>query len=98
MIPTTDNIEETVREFFRDKPVKRVYLFGSYARGEENENSDVDLLFEYTEPFGLLMKIGMEQDLSDILGRKVDLISHGGIKANFLKYIKDDLRIIYEKS
>lgn len=40
---TTEQIKETVSEYFKDKPVKKVYLFGSYARGEAKEESDVDL-------------------------------------------------------
>ena len=40
---TVQQIKDTVTDYFKDKPVKRVYLFGSYARGEAKENSDVDL-------------------------------------------------------
>jgi predicted nucleotidyltransferase len=44
-----------IQTFFTDKPVKKVYLFGSYARGEADENSDVDLLidWDYTQHIGL---------------------------------------------
>ena len=42
----TEEIKKTVTNYFRDKPVKKVYLFGSYARGEADENSDVDLLVD----------------------------------------------------
>lgn len=43
---TTEQIKQTVTNYFKDKPVKRVYLFGSYARGEADEKSDVDLLID----------------------------------------------------
>lgn len=43
---TTEQIQKTVTDYFKDKPVKKVYLFGSYARGEADEESDVDLTFE----------------------------------------------------
>jgi predicted nucleotidyltransferase len=44
---TTVQIQKVVADYFKDKPVKKVYLFGSYARGEANENSDVDLLLNF---------------------------------------------------
>lgn len=46
---TIGQIKRTVTDYFKDKPVKRVYLFGSYARGDADENSDVDLLVEYND-------------------------------------------------
>ncbi len=72
---TTEQIKQTVTEYFKDKPVKKVYLFGSYARGEADENSDVDLLVEldYSKRIGLMF-YGWYVDLEDILSRKVDVV------------------------
>ncbi len=42
---TIQQIKDTVTDYFKDKPVEKVYLFGSYASGEAKEESDVDLLF-----------------------------------------------------
>ena len=52
---TIEKIKETVTDYFKDKPVKKVYLFGSYARGEAGKGSDVDLLLDldYTQKIGL---------------------------------------------
>ena len=67
---TIQQIKDTVADYFKDKPVKKVYLFGSYARGEATESSDVDLLVEYDESkkrlsfFDTLrFKIGLEEQL-----------------------------------
>ena len=49
MILTTEHIKKVVQEYFKDKPVKKVYLFGSYARGDANENSDIDLVFSLVD-------------------------------------------------
>jgi len=44
---TVQQIKDTVTDYFKDKPVKSVYLFGSYARGDAEENSDIDILFSH---------------------------------------------------
>ena len=49
MILTFEQIQKTVQDYFKDKPVKKVFLFGSYAKGIATENSDVDLLVEYDD-------------------------------------------------
>ncbi len=57
-------------------------LFGSVARGEADEASDVDLAgeFDTAQGFSLIDLVGVEQDLSDLLGRRVDLVSLRGLK------------------
>lgn len=72
---TVQQIQQTVSAYFKDKPVKKVYLFGSYARGEAKEDSDVDLLVEldYEQKIGLeFVRWGMI--LQDKFNRKVDLV------------------------
>ncbi len=95
MVQTSQNIEESVREFFKDKPVKRVYLFGSYARGDENEDSDVDIIGDFPREVGLFGRWKMRDELSEILNRKVDLLNYDSIKKSFWKYIGNDLKLIY---
>jgi uncharacterized protein len=61
-----------IKSFFADKPVKKIYLFGSYARGEADENSDVDLLidWDYTKHIGLDYA-GWWEDIKEIMNKKV---------------------------
>ena len=72
-------------------PIK-VGIFGSYARGENNKNSDLDILVEFRNSPSLLTIIRIENELSDILGIKVDLVTTGAIKNKRIrKSIKKDL-------
>ena len=73
---TIQQIKDAVSDYFKDKPVKSVYLFGSYARGEAKEGSDIDLLFSLKEDtrisyYGLA---GYLLDLEKKLSNKVDLV------------------------
>ena len=66
-----------LRERYR---VQSVEVFGSYARGEEGRNSDLDLLVTFTEPPGLLEFIELEHYLSDTFGVEVDLVLKDTLK------------------
>jgi uncharacterized protein len=72
-------------------PIK-VGIFGSYARGDNNMGSDIDILVEFKESPSLLTLIKLENDLSEILGVKVDLVTTGALKNKRIKKsIKKDL-------
>ena len=70
--------------------VKNIAIFGSYVRGEQNLDSDIDILVEFKEPVGLLF-IHLADFLENILETKVDLITPDAIKPNRRKYIMEDL-------
>ena len=57
-----------------------VSIFGSVARGEERQDSDVDLLLELKPEIGILAFSELRRDLSEIVGRPVDLVTPGGLK------------------
>jgi len=93
--------EETVnkiRKFFKDKPVIKTYLFGSYARNEQDEKSDIDILVEldYTQKVGMEY-IRMQMDLEELLNTKVDLVSAGGISKYIKPFIDKDKVLIFER-
>ncbi|MBD0332747.1 MAG: nucleotidyltransferase domain-containing protein [Chitinophagaceae bacterium] len=94
---TTEEIKRTVAEFFKDKPVKKVYLFGSYARGEADETSDVDLLVEVdnSQKVGLQF-FGWNEELNNVMQIKVDVVSANGLSPYIAPYINKDKRLIYE--
>ncbi len=72
-----------------------VGFFGSYARNEQEENSDLDILITPGVRVNLLDLIGLEQDLSESLGVKVDLITSRSLNPDLKKYIEEDfIRII----
>ena len=66
-------------------------VFGSYARGDENEQSDLDLLIDFEQKVDLLELIGLEQELTEVLGIKVDLITLRSLHASLKPYIESDL-------
>lgn len=66
-----------------------VRIFGSVARGEEREDSDIDFLVDLESDRSLLDRIGLIQDLEDLLGRKVDVATVKGLRAYFRERILD---------
>ncbi|WP_396165602.1 nucleotidyltransferase family protein [Flavobacterium sp.] len=94
----SNNQIDTIQNFFSKQPVLKAYLFGSYVRGEETENSDIDLLVEldYSQPIGLEF-IQMQIDLQKLLSKKVDLVSARGL-SKYLKPILDkEKQLIYAR-
>jgi predicted nucleotidyltransferase len=66
-------------------------IFGSYARSEENTESDIDILIDPAEQTNLLDIIGAEQSLTEILNRKIDLITLRSLNPNIKPSILNDL-------
>jgi predicted nucleotidyltransferase len=67
--------------------VKSIAIFGSYVRGEEKEESDIDLLVEFNGPVSLLHMVSVENYLSDLLGMKVDLVPRKNIREELREVI-----------
>lgn len=92
---------ETIRNFCRQRAVVKAYVFGSYARGEANDNSDVDLLLEldYNRLDGLDY-LGWRQQLRRRLKKKVDIVSdlkpRGYASAKLYERILADRQQVYE--
>jgi len=82
-----------IQNLSRYKP-KRLGIFGSYARGENKANSDLDILVEFGERISLLDLIGLEQDLSEILGVKVDLVTERALSKHVRPYVEKDYQSI----
>lgn len=70
--------------------VVRSSIFGSYARGEETKDSDVDILIEFSRGKSLLDLVGLEQDLEQILDKKVDVVTYKSVNPRLKKYIDED--------
>ncbi|MGQ0793587.1 MAG: nucleotidyltransferase family protein [Deltaproteobacteria bacterium] len=74
--------------------VKSIAIFGSFARNEQNENSDVDILVEFSQSLGVEF-IDLADELEKVLNRKVDLVSKKGIKEKYLKLIEPELSYVW---
>ena len=83
-------LQEHKEELTNRYGVPRIGIFGSYARNEQTEESDVDILVEFERPIGLDF-VSLADHLEALLGFKVDLVSRGAIKPNRWKYVAEDL-------
>ncbi|MBS1790364.1 MAG: nucleotidyltransferase family protein [Acidobacteria bacterium] len=83
-------------EICRQNDVSKIGLFGSMARGEANESSDIDLLVDFSTRKSLIDLVALENQLTDALGRKVDLLTEPAISPYLRDRILADLKVIYE--
>jgi predicted nucleotidyltransferase len=76
---------------------ERIGLFGSFARGEDNSESDIDILVKFHKTLSLLDLVKIHNELSQQIGKKIDLVTEPSLKNERLKKsIYKDLQIIYE--
>ena len=96
---TTQAITRQIAEYFKTQPVLKAWLFGSFARGEETQNSDVDILvqFDHSTPIGLFAYARMHRELETRLGREVDLVEEGTLRPAAYATASKDLKMIYER-
>jgi predicted nucleotidyltransferase len=71
--------------------VKEIGIFGSYVRGEQEEDSDIDILVEFSEPVGFFTFLDLEEYLKELLGIKVDLVSKKALKPTIGQYILQEM-------
>ena len=89
----------SIRQFCRTQPVLRAYLFGSYARGEADEKSDIDLFFDLDyENIDALDFLLWREYLSEALQQKVDVVSGRKPNNHFYRTIEPDLQLVYERA
>ena len=96
-MPDISEIKKIVVPIAYSYGVKRLYLFGSYAKGTTNEKSDIDLLVEKGKPMSLLKLSGMRQMVQEALNLSVDLVTTTGIKDDFRKEIAGTEILLYEE-
>ena len=93
---TIDEIKAAVTKVGRKYGIKSAYLFGSYARGDATEQSDVDIIIDRGNINGLIELSGFRLDLIDELnGNEVDVVTLGGVRPKFLDLIKNDRILLY---
>ena len=91
---------QQIADYFKTQPVLKAWLFGSFARGEETPESDVDILIvpDRSQHFSLFTLSGMYEDLKDLLGHEVDLITDGGLMSFARESADRDKILIYERA
>lgn len=94
---SVEEIKAIVSALARQYGAGRIYLFGSYARGDANADSDIDLRIDKGSIRGLQLG-GLAADLEDALGMPVDLVPTGSLDTKFLESISEDEVLLYEAS
>ena len=97
--PRIDIPVERVADFCRRHHIRRLALFGSALRDDFRPDSDVDVLvdFEAGHTPGLAF-FGMEAELTDLIGRKVDLNTDGWLHPRFRNQVRDEAEVLYEQA
>lgn len=91
-------IIDTIREYFSKQPVSKAWLFGSYSRNEQTEESDVDILVALdNKQFVGLKFFGMCEDLKQIFGKNVDLVTEDALMPFAKESVDRDKILIYER-
>lgn len=87
-----------IKQYFKNRPVLKAYLFGSYVRGVADDESDIDILvdLDYSQRIGLQF-IQMKLDLENILNHKVDLVTSNGMAKHIKPQVDVEKRLIYTK-
>lgn len=95
----TDLITKTnIEDICQVNDIVFLGLFGSYARGDFEPDSDVDLLVRFSRPKGLLALVRIERELSKRLGKPVDLVTEASVSPHLRERIEAELRTVYEKA
>ena len=83
-------LKNNKNKLFNAYPIKSMAIFGSYSRKEQDDSSDLDILVEFSDKIGVRF-IDLADDIEEIVGLKVDLVSKNGIKEKYLQAINSDL-------
>lgn len=94
------SIVTKIADYFATKPVVRAYIFGSFARGENGPDSDIDILvsFDRSAKVSLFDHVSMTYDLEDLLGMEVDLVTEGTLLPRVAASAENDKVLVYERA
>ena len=97
---STKTMTQLIADYFKTQPVLKAWLFGSFSRGEQTADSDVDILVIYDrkQRIGLFKISEMQLVLEDLLGRKVDLVDESTLFPWVVDNINQDKELIYERA
>ena len=85
-----EKLQKALPQFKKRFPIERLALFGSYARGDQRADSDIDILVEFNGEIGWEF-FDLADEIEKILGSRVQLVSRKGIKPHYWEYIEEDV-------
>lgn len=92
-------VTKTIQDYFKTQPVEKVWIFGSFSRGEERPDSDIDILITFVKDAHIGYKyFGMICDLEDRLKRPVDLVVENSLLPFAKESAEKDKILIYERA
>lgn len=94
-IYTLDEIKAIVVPIAEKYNVAQIYLFGSYARGEATEKSDIDLVMNFSDSISLFTYAEIINSLENLFSKKVDIVSHNSVSSRLLYQIIDEEILMY---
>ncbi len=88
-----------ISAYFSNQPIEKAWIFGSYARAEEDKQSDIDILIDFTSDarVTLFKYIHIVNDLQQLTGKKIDLVEEGQLKQFAEKSAENEKILIYER-
>jgi hypothetical protein len=96
-MPTFDEIRDRIGPYINEYGIRKVGVFGSYARQQANESSDIDLLFDFQKTFGLIGLSRLKLCLEESLGKHVDILEFSSIDPLIRDNVLKDTVLIYEQ-
>ena len=91
------DLQEELNSLCERYSIASLGLFGSYARGEQREDSDIDILVTFEQVPDFFSYVHLEDELSAKLQRKVDLVEKGSLKPHLKEDILNEVKVIWEK-
>jgi len=85
---------EKISSFLEKEGATKIAVFGSYARGDEKPENDIDILVEFSKTKSLLTLVRIEREVSDCIGVKVDLLTEASISQYLIDGIKKEAKVI----
>lgn len=90
-----ERLKPKIIRILKDSGVKKAGIFGSYAKGEQKKNSDIDILIELPKGMSLFDVVNVELKMEDALNKKIDLLTYGAIhKLLKDRILNEEIRII----
>lgn len=92
---TKEDIYKKIVHVLKGHGARKVAVFGSYIRGDEEPGSDIDIIVDFSQRTSLLKMVRIERELSELLGKKVDLLTERSISPYLIDAIKKQMMVLY---